>query len=437
MDKIQTGLDVLFIFAESVFYYQMAEIFLKRRWEDFRRYGYLLSIVLAFLIMGKVNEYFTENAMISGVFQRSSWIVLFLLLHIFYQGKLLKKAINIALDIFVVAFGEVVLLLSVFVFQIQLGDVWDEPILYNSLQGISKIIILLLALGIKQYNAKSRDGIALNYTKEMLIIGVVDLATVFVGTLLVQYNETVQFSLNEEIAIVLCGVFVISFVSIVIMGRLSERARKETQLKLQLQHFQLEQKYREDIKQLTGQLRALRHDMNNHIGVMKGLLDLKQYEELEKYFSGIVNTLQMANDIVLTDSQALSVLLNTKTHQADNLGVELELIVSKEKIGMDDQDLCALVGNLLDNAIEAAGKSEEKYVFFSLQQREKEIIIKCENSYVMLPKVKKDGTFFTTKKDKQQHGIGTKVIKEIVEKYHGTQEIQCADTFELVIMLQF
>lgn len=438
MGTIQFVIDFIFILVDSVFAYQVADIFLKRRWEDYRKYGYPVTITFVFYGLGILSDFVFKDTIFNGLFQKSGWIVLILLLHFFYQGSILKKIITIALSTLMITFGEVfVILFAVFIFGIQAGDIWKEPILFDVLHGISKIIMLLLVLVTKQYNSKTQKGLRLNYTKELLTIGIIDLVTGFVGTFLVQYNETLSFSLNEEIAIVLCGVFIISFVSIVIIIRLSERARKEMELKLQLQQLQLEKQYEEDIKKLTGQLRTLRHDMNNHVGVMKGLLDLKQYEELREYFSGIADTLQKANDMVLTESKALSVLLNTKIQQAHQQGIDLEIIVTKERIHMEEQDLCALIGNVLDNAMEAAKQTEEKYIFFSLQKKENEIRIKCENSYTTLPKKKSDGTFFTTKRDKEQHGIGTKVMKEMVEKYHGTQEILCADLFSLTIKLPF
>lgn len=426
--------DFFCLLMDGIFGYQLAECFFHHKWNDFRKYGYPVAVAVVYFGIGIVSDYIPQDSIFNGIYQRSCWGVLIFPLHFFYRDQFIKKIAGVVLFVFFVGFGELLsILLSVFLFQVSVADIWNDLVLYSLLKGISKIILLLFAFVVKQQKSKWKNGF--KYTKELLFIGLLDLVTLLVASFLVQYNQVIDLSLNVEIAIIVCGVFLVSFVSLVIITRLSERAQKEMELKLQLQHFQLEQKYEGDIKQLTHQLRTLRHDMNNHIGIMKGLLELEQYEELGEYFSGIANSIRAVNDLVLSENKALSVLLNTKIQKAQEMGIDFQVIAPKEHINMDKNDLCSLVGNILDNAWEAAIQTEEKYVFFSLGKTQEKLQIKCENSYKSLPKKRKDGSFVTSKSDKEHHGIGMMAIKTIVEKYHGKLEIQCKDLFSLHITL--
>lgn len=375
---------------------------------------------------------------VGEIIQWCNWLAIIVLLGIFYKGRIFSKVINIVLNIFLGTFWELIVILGViFILHIQAGQIWSDPVLSYSIQGFSKILILISILGLKQYNGKNKNNISFNYTKELLGIVVIDMITIIAGIYLTRNYAKLKISLNEEIILILCGIFLISFVSILIVERLSERAKAETELKLRVQQLELEEQYHQDLKQTTSQLRALRHDMNNHIGVMKGLLKFEQYDELEAYFSEIADTMQLANKIILTGNRGLGILLGTKVEEAEQKGIEIDLVVTQEEIPIAEKDLCALAGNLIDNAMEATKQMDEKYIFFAIQKHHEKVTIKCENTYSVLPKVKKNGTFFTTKKDKQQHGIGTKIIQEIVEKYHGTQEIQCAETFMITIHFSF
>lgn len=88
-------------------------------------------------------------------------------------------------------------------------------------------------------------------------------------------------------------------------------------------------------------------------------------------------------------------------------------------------DINIILGNLLENAIEAAKKTEEKTVNVNIQFKSEMLRIEIENSYSK--ELLKEGTgklnFATTKRIKEQHGIGLHSVNQIVEKYKGLMEI--------------
>lgn len=90
---------------------------------------------------------------------------------------------------------------------------------------------------------------------------------------------------------------------------------------------------------------------------------------------------------------------------------------------VSDVDMVCVLGNLIDNAIEACEKQTSKYIEVDINEVKKMILIKIVNSY----NGEKIDTSVTSKKEKTMHGIGIKNVKKIVAKYKGAYDMECED----------
>ena len=140
-----------------------------------------------------------------------------------------------------------------------------------------------------------------------------------------------------------------------------------------------------------------------------------------------------------TGNQILDAVLTNKAMICQNKEIELKFIVDGEALSfIDDMDVSALFGNMLDNAIESAEKQQEKQkrLIWLYVTREKQFVrIRTEN-YCDEKIHFKNGMPVTTKKDRRLHGYGMKSIKSTVEKYHGSVvAAQENNWFELKILL--
>lgn len=127
-------------------------------------------------------------------------------------------------------------------------------------------------------------------------------------------------------------------------------------------------------------------------------------------------------------------LLNSKISKASQLGIEFETEILTSKTPFSERDLCAVIGNVLENAIEASSRHPKPYIYFTMYREGKQLHIQCDNTFVTAP-VFENGRLLTTKEDKTTHGIGTQNICSIVETYHGTAAFSVDEKFHAAISI--
>jgi hypothetical protein len=292
---------------------------------------------------------------------------------------------------------------------------------------LAKIMTMLLF----EMIIRRREGnliIGFTYFKELSLVVLFSIfslmAVVFVFTNTSAIVENIDYIILIFFGIVL---FIASF-TIILIFKIEKKSKEELETKLKLQQIEMELKLNDDMVSITDNLRKLRHDMNNHIGLIKTLVHNRKYEDLKEYINQIYEDVEIANDFVITGNKTLSVLLNAKKNKAKEKNIDFQSMIALQEINMQNKDICALLGNILDNAIEAAAKAEKsKYIQLSIQKTQSGCVINCENSLNEKPIMRK-GKFITLKDNASIHGIGIENIKDIVAKYKGEVRFDYDDT---------
>lgn len=353
----------------------------------------------------------------------------------FYKDSLKRKLLTIFLLYAVIAISELLLILLLMVtLSVPLEELkLNSPICLIGVLLIKVITIIIL----DQLPHRSVKYIEVNfsYTKELLIILLSNV--MFFILVLYAINDPTMLINNIEIyTYILLGCLVlISFLSCFLIIKIAKKSRLELETQLKMQQMEMEMKLNDDMYTMIDKLRSLRHNMNNHIGIMLGLIRTNQHDELTSYLSALYDDIEQSNDIIFHPNKALMVLLNNKLTKASSLDIDLELAIQAKDLPLSDKDISILLGNILDNAIEAASKcTDDRFIRFVLKQKGSQFLILCENTFVTPPTVK-NGAFVTTKKDASIHGIGLKNIKTIVNTYHGVLDISYNDVFQVNIVL--
>ncbi|MGN1403056.1 MAG: sensor histidine kinase [Ruminococcus sp.] len=191
----------------------------------------------------------------------------------------------------------------------------------------------------------------------------------------------------------------------------------------------------EVIQQSQMRLRCLRHDMKNHLFQMQRLLEEGDLEQLGEYLNTTKSFLYSGDWEPYTENEAVNSILNYKLSPLRQTPAKVEVKVElPEKFAFQVFDLNVILGNLLDNAVEASShmQPEEQHIRLRMKA-EKGILRICVGNRFdgVLPK---QGT--TRKADTENHGIGLKSVEEIVQKYHGKLRTETEDNwYEVFILL--
>jgi hypothetical protein len=306
----------------------------------------------------------------------------------------------------------------VFVLRISMTEIITNKTisLWASL-GNKILTLLLFELFIRR--RKSKFEIKTATFNNIFILIAFNVILIFGGVAVFTNVYNTEIDLYTVIQYILVAILLTTLVTFSLIFKIEKESKKEIETRLKLQQIELELKQNKDIINITDNLRKLRHDMNNHIGLIKSLIYDQKYDELREYVDDLYQDVAVANEYIVLENKVLSVLLNSKREKAKELEVDFQSFVAASDINIPEKDICVLFGNILDNAIEAASKAvNSKFVTMSIQKTESGCIIQCENSIGEKPLIKK-GKFLTSKSDKNLHGIGTENIIDVVNKYNG------------------
>lgn len=198
--------------------------------------------------------------------------------------------------------------------------------------------------------------------------------------------------------------------------------RKRIENKAQLQiKSQIERHY-DEVKNIYATMRGWRHDYHNHIQTMKGLMALQKQIELENYLDELDVDLQNVDNMIKSGNITIDAILNSKVSLAMSRNIEVNVSAyADDKMTVTDIDLCIIIGNLIDNAIDACmdiQDIEKRFIRIYIGKLKKQLYISISNSTVEKTR-NATGIFPTKKADKAMHGNGLKRVDTTTEKYGG------------------
>lgn len=198
---------------------------------------------------------------------------------------------------------------------------------------------------------------------------------------------------------------------------------------MQYEHYAAIEKYNDEI-------RRMRHDIINHLHTMQVLLSSGEDAECRQYTESLISRFSTGRVTFCENKIIDAVIYNFSAKAAEKqLEFDTDITVPND-ISIKQTDIVCIFANILDNALEAAERTENGAVRLNASLIDGQLMIRCENSCPEDIIISNNGIPVTTKKDSINHGLGTKIIKNAVDNYSGSILFDRKDDiFSCVIML--
>ncbi len=176
----------------------------------------------------------------------------------------------------------------------------------------------------------------------------------------------------------------------------------------------------ENLKQRMDETRKARHDLKQHLRLIQSYLDTKDNDALSDYINKYSQTLPKDNNISYCKNNTVDTIVRFYAEQAEAVGIKFETKLNLDNdLNISEPDICVLLGNLLENAVEESKKQLAGSPVIKIGGQlvgSKTLVITVDNSPASKPE-KKNSLFISTKHD--NFGIGTQSIQDIAKKYNG------------------
>ncbi|MCM1308852.1 MAG: GHKL domain-containing protein, partial [Butyrivibrio sp.] len=213
------------------------------------------------------------------------------------------------------------------------------------------------------------------------------------------------------------------------------RVYRQTEISAETEYMKLKLAALQDTKENEEQTRRMSHDLNKHLALMKTLCDEGKFDDVYKYINqlGVKN---IKSDIIPTGNGIADLVVGQKRKLCEERGIEFTFEGMLNGMGnMKESDVCGLLANAYDNAIEACASQSGAYVRTRVNSTRNYTVIEIANPVEKKVSVRKNGVP-TSKRDKRAHGYGIEIMKQIARRYKGSCTLSCDDKeFRVKIVL--
>ena len=187
-----------------------------------------------------------------------------------------------------------------------------------------------------------------------------------------------------------------------------------------------QKEYAEGLVKNDDEMRRFRHDYKNHMAVVRALLDSGRIDEAERYLSDVTKTADSIVSERSTGNFVADTILSSKRKEAAQYGIVLDFDGSIPENGIANEDLCTVLSNLVDNAVEYCRTFDSgTRIDVTSVRRGSELLLSVENP--VRDDVNTSSVKATAKADKRSHGFGIKNVERTAKKYDGAVTFECRD----------
>ena len=385
-----------------------------------------VNVKLFYLVCGGIQSIMITVFNYVTIFENFASVLyfaeLFLFACIMLQGNIIKKAFACIMPLFTIF----AITVGVLNFYASINKMTIEEIVTDrsitrllvllSIQLLSYIVLKILLKLFKtdnnQFGVYDWSIIITVMVISLIQAGIIHYLAIRIG------NESVRIYINISVVILL--------LLNILIYHLINSVRKKNDLEKELEVIKIQEHYQrqyiESSKQQYDAMKKIKHDTKNSFLAVAKLITDHKYEKALEITKGYTDTVSTYQTFVDTQNNIVNAVINSKLSYAASKGIKSRCMSVSNIAGIKDNDLCSILSNTLDNSISACLELPAG------SDREISINIMCEEDHLYTFIIKNtidrsvletNPDLISTKKDKQEHGYGTRIIQDIAQKYSG------------------
>lgn len=309
-----------------------------------------------------------------------------------------------------------------------LTNYWATQSFYEGVAYVTVFLFAVCEFIVEKILIKNRGEQKIPYWNVLLIIACVSIGLMNLLMMINTQNRWPLVLLSAGLIAVDLLIFYLYDVLVSACQKTQEMALFEKQMLIYSNQLDVMAQSEEKVK-------SLRHDMKNHLRELSVMAYSREYQKIIDYIKDMQIYMQNPDELVSSGNKSLDGLLNYFLGQAEKCLERVDYnICVPENLEIAAIDLNIIMGNLFDNAIEAASHASQSWLVLNISYEKGMLFILMRNSF--RHKLRKQGGRYLTTKDEKGHGLGLENVRKAVERYHGTMEIaEDNKIFEVKILL--
>ena len=355
--------------------------------------------------------------------------VFFFFLAIYFLIYLLTVKMNIAKLIFVFLlntdYGGIIILISNYLetrFFPQMTHIGGYSLRLNAIS--LTILAVTLPIGLNVMLKKVRPLLYLENKKAWGSLWIVPLMFFFI-LIAVACADNDNLIMSWQYIIItltlVASYYTVIYVISEMLIETDENATLRENVRMVNMQLELQKGAYENLGRQIAETKAARHDLRHHLSVIEGYLQSDNYDELRKYLSEYRSMLPENKELSLCENSAANVIVLHYIEIAREEGISVTTnLYLPNKIGIADMDLCIVLGNCIENALEACRrmKSGRKYIEINSKIHGDMLGITIDNSFD--GKVEEQKGKLLSRKRRYEEGLGVSSVQAVAAKYNGT-----------------
>ncbi|MBS6466511.1 MAG: sensor histidine kinase [Clostridium sp.] len=410
-ENMDGAFEIVLVFFQVVIIKKYLKVFLGINCNYCRQLiGWVIYFV--FLIVGQVFHIYSSSSLIIG-----NIVFILLILLISNRKKIFK---NIIFSI-LLCFGWLLIegIVGIIINFLEI----ENEIMQKIGSFISEIIMLWVVYSFDYIKREKNHGkMKIQYWLGMVFMPIGSVCIMYQIFLLSLYNA--QYVIMSAItAIFLLG---INYIMYELCGSLERETEVMTQARLYEQQLVLYNEEAKEREQEYFRYRKIRHDMKNHLIGLRSLIKEGDVQRAENYLDGLLDDIEIVEEKICSGNVVVDTLVNAKYTLAKKMHIKTDIQVCiPNEFKFQDKHLMVILGNIIDNAIEASMKlpEEERYIKLIILYQKKMLNILIINNYNGRTRKNRWGEFITTKEEQVYHGLGLSAIKQAIDYYNGEVKI--------------